>query len=253
MKNLKKNGWLLLTAFASGIAALLLRRRLYAVAVDGKGLLTSNHPLSIALWGVVLISAVLITVGVRKLDGSAVYEDNFSPSSAAEAGHCFMGACILLMVLSNEFALSGIIGTVWKVLGFLSAPAMVWAGICRRKGTKPFFGIHAAVCLFLLLYVISRYQGWSGNPQLQDYVFDLMAAVALILFSYHCAAFEAGMGKRRSQLITGLLAVVLCGGALAVGTGYTGLYVGGGVWAATNLCALTPPPKKEEVESHDPA
>lgn len=253
MKKLKKNGWLPLIAVVAGIAALLLRRQLYAVAVDQKGLLMAKHPLEIALWAVVLLSAVLIAVVVRKRDGSGVYEENFSRSGAAEAGHCLMAACLLLTVLSNEFPLSGTIGILWKGLGYLSAPAMVWAGICRRKGKQPFFLIHAAVCLFLLLYVVSRYQSWSGNPQLQDYVFDLLATVALILFSYHCAAFEAGIGKRRSQLITGLLAIVLCGGALAVPDGYSCLYFGGAVWAATNLCALTPPPKKEEVESHDPA
>ena len=48
-----------------------------------------------------------------------------------------------------------------------------------------------------------------------------------------------------------LLAVLLCAAALS-GTGTPGLYLGGLVWAFTDLCTLTPPPK-DEVTAHDPA
>lgn len=252
MKDLKKNGWLPLAALAFGIAALVLRRLLYTVAVDEKGLLTAHHPLELLLWAVVLAGVVLIVLSVRKLDGSAAYEDNFRPSNTAALGQFLMGYTVLMMVLLNDFPLEGAVGQVWKVLGFLSAPGLVWSGSCRMRGKKPFFGIHAVTCLFLLLHLVSRYQSWSGNPQLQDYLFDLLAAVALVLFSYHCAAFEAGIGKRRMQLTTGLLTLLLCGGALA-GTAYSGLYVSGALWAATDLCVLDPPPKKDEVDNHETA
>lgn len=252
MKNLKYSRSLL-TSAVFGLAALVLRRWLYAVAVDEKGLLIAGHPLTIALWTAVLAGAVLILARVRKEHGSVLYEDSFSPSLISCFSHCFMAAAILIMVLNYEFPLFGIIGTIWKVLGFLTAPAMVWAGLSRKKGMKPFFGIHAALCLFLLLHLVSRYQGWSGNPQLQDYVFELLASVMLVLFSYYCAAFEAGMGNRRMQLATGLLTVLLCGAALALRTDCTGLYLSGALWAAADLCVPVPPAKQEEVENHDPA
>jgi len=252
MKNMKKTAFLVPAVLLLAAAAWALRRELYAVAVDEKNLLVANHPLELALWAVVLAGTALIGLTVRKLDGSCVYEDNFQPSALAGLGHFLMAYAIGMMVLLNDFQGSDRIALIQRVLGIVAVPGLLWGGISRMRGKKPFFLIHGVLCLFLLLNIISRYQSWSGNPQLQDYVFELLAAVALILFSYHCAAFEAGIGKRRGLLAAGLLAVLLCGGALADAEN-PGLYAGGAVLAMTNLCRLDPPPKKVEVDSHDPA
>ncbi len=232
------------------VAAYFLRRRLYAVAVDEKGLLIAHHPLGLLLWAVILAGAVLILLTVRKLDGSRVYEDNFAPSNTAALGHFLMGCTALMMTLLSDFPLPDPVGTIWKALGLMTAAAMLWAGFCRTKGKKPFFGVHAALCLFLLLYLVSRYQLWSSNPQLQDYVFELLALVCLTLFSYHYAAFELGTGSRRMLLATGLLAVLLCGAA-NFRSQIPALYFSGLVWAAADLCRLDPPPKKDEVDAHE--
>ena len=233
-------------------AAYGLRRALYSVAVDGKNLLIPGHPLEIALWAVVLAGAAVIAGVVRKLDGSNVYADNFRASAPAALSYFLLAYVIGMMVLLNNFQGTDQIARLQRILGAIAVPGLVWGGVRRLRGKMPFFGIHVALCLFLLLYLISWYQSWSGNPQLQDYVFDLLAAVALILFSYQCAAFEAGIGRRRMQLALGMLSVLLCGGALA-GSENPGLYAAGLVWAAADLCILAPPPKKEEVEPHDPS
>lgn len=252
MTNLKKKSLLLPAVLVLSIGAYGLRRALYAAALDEKNLLTAGHPLEIALWAVILAGTALIAFTVRKLDGAQSYEDNFSPSSTAALGHFLMGCTTLLMALLYQLPLGETISLIWKILGIGCGPAMIWAGFCRMKGRKPFFAIHAALCLFLLLYLVSRYQGWSSNPQLQDYVFELLALVCLTLFSYYCAAFEAGTGNRRLQLLFGLLSVLLCGGA-NFRAQVPALYFSGLVWTAADLCRLDPPPKKDEVESHDPA
>ena len=252
MKNLKKHSLLPAAVLGLSLAAYCLRRGLYAAAVDEKGLLAANHPLEAALWAVILAGAALIVLSVRKLPGGNGYEDNFGPSRYAPIGCGFMAATVLLMTLNTDFSLPGPAGTVWRVLGFLSAPGLVWAGRCRRKGEKPFFGIHACLCLFLLLYLVSRYQSWSGNPQLQDYVFELLAAVSLTLFSYHCAAFEAGVGRRRTQLCFGLL-VILLWGAANFRAQVPALYFSGMLWALTDLCRLDLPSEKDKEDAHDPA
>lgn len=252
MKKFQKNSLLLPAVVVLSAAAWWLRRQLYAVAVDAKRLLVAGHPLEIALWAVVLAGAALVITAVSGKDGSQVYEDNFAASGPAALGHCLMGCTVLMMTLLHEVPMDGPVETLWKLLGYLSAPAMLWGGLCRLKGRKPFFGIHAGLCMYLLLYLISCYQLWSSNPQLQDYVFELLAAVALVLFSYQCAAFEAGIGSRRKQLATGLLAVLLCGAA-NFRAQVPALYAGGFVWALTDLCRLDPPPKQEEVENHDPS
>ena len=252
MKIRKNTAWLPIAVLALSAASYGLRKALYMTAVDAKNLLIAGHPLEIALWAVVLCGAGLIVAAVRKLDGSNVYEENFGPGIPGGIAYFLMAYVVGKLVLLNDFAGTDRIAGMLRVLGAVTAPGLVWGGVSRIRGKKPFFLIHGALSVFLLLYLISWYQLWSGNPQLQDYVFDLLAAAALLLFSYHCAAFEAEMGKRRMQLAAGLLAVLLCGGALA-GSVNPGLYAAGLVWALTDLCSLTPPPEKEEVETHDPA
>lgn len=249
MKEENKHGLLLIAVWALACGAAFLRRALYIHAVDAKGLLVRNHPLALLLWAVVVLGGALILLSVRKLDGSNVYERNFE--KCAPSGYVLLAAVIGWMVLMDRFSGMARFAQPLQVLGGLCVPALIWGGICRFRGRRPFFLIHGALTVFLLLLLISRYQAWSGNPQLQDYVFDLLALVALTLFSYQTTAFEADRGNRRLHLATGLLAVLLCGAALGR-TDMTGLCAAGMVWAAMDLCRLTPP-EKDEVDEHDPA
>ena len=249
MKEQNKYGLLWAAVWALACLAAFLRRGLYINAVDAKGLLLWFHPLELLLWAVVALGASLIILTVRKLDGSNVYEENFGKS--APVGYVLLAWVIGLMVLHNDFSGPAQVARLLRYVGMACVPALIWGAVSRVLGKKPFFLVHVVLTAFLLLHLVSRYQDWSGNPQLQDYVFDLLAMVALILFGYQSAAFEADMGNRRLQLGMGLLAVLLCGAALGR-TEMTGLYAAGMVWAATDLCRLTPPAKKE-VEPDDPA
>ena len=249
MKKLK-NMLLPFTAVVFSAAALYLRRQLYAVALDGKGLLLTGHPLETALWAVVLGGALLFILAASRLGGTNLYEDNFHPSLLAFCSNAFLSATVMTMALNHVLPLSEKVNLAWRVLGFLTAPGLLWVSICRSMGKKPFFGVHGALSVFLLLHLISRYQLWSGNPQLQDYVFELLAFVALILFSYHCTAFEADMGSRRMQLATGLLTILLCGAAIPY-SDFPNLYICGLIWAATDLCCPFLPPKEVEVDSDE--
>ena len=77
MKQTCKQNRLPIVTVVLGCCALILRRVLYAVAVDVKNLLPVNHPLEIVLWVLTAIAAAWIIASVWKLDGSAKYEDNF--------------------------------------------------------------------------------------------------------------------------------------------------------------------------------
>lgn len=247
MKNALKSKYLPFAVLGLGIAALLLRWLLYAVAVDDKNLLILGHPLEIVLWLVTVAAAALVIAVVRKLDGSNRYVDNFHASAAAAAGSCVMAAGILLTVLSLDAAKSTL-EMARNILGIVSAPGLVWAGIERYRGKRPFFLCYGVAAVFFALYMISHYQTWSGNPQLQDYVYSLLAASGLTLFAYHLSAFSVGSGKRRMQLALGLLCVFFCAAALPH-TEAPALYLTGGIWAFTNLCGLTPVPRREKKDA----
>lgn len=221
-----------------GSAAGVLRAALLLLGTDEKGLLIPGHPLDILVWVITAAAILGVAALVRKLDGSQQYDHNFAPSGAACLGCFALAAAIAVTTLTGLGGFAKL-DRIRDICGLLAIPAALWAGICRRKGTRPFFLFHAAVCLYLTLYAVSRYQSWSSLPQLQDYVFSVLASCLLPLFGYYQTAFDVDMGNRRMQLGTGLLAAFFCITALAGATDPV-LYLGGAIWTLTNLCSLNP-------------
>lgn len=238
-----------LPLLAAGLGALSLGLRwaLYAFAADSWGLLPVGHPLEILLWFLSAAALVGIAVAVNGCKGSNRYADNFGPSFPAAAGQILAAAGILLTVLGNDPQMPGLVGFAWKLLGWASVPCLAAAAFARARGKRPFFLLHITVCLFLVFHLIDHYRGWSGNPQLQDYLFALLGTMALALFAFYLAAFEVGSGKRRMLLGMGLAAVYLCLVNLAR-TPYPYLYLGCGAWAFTGLCAPVPRRRPKEGE-----
>lgn len=234
----------------AGNAAGLLRKALYAFALDHKGLLIPNHPLELILTVVSLLSLAAITAAVWKLDGSEKYEDNFSPSGKALAGHCLAAAGIALTVLLNHAPMPGPLGTAWDLLGLTAPVCLIAAGICRKRGKQPSFLLHLIPCLFLVSHIINHYQIWSGNPQLQDNIYTVFATMAMVLFSFYTTAFDVGMGRRRMHLGMGLAVVFLTLTSLS-NTDYLFFYVGCACWAGSDLCRLTPVPKIVEEDNEE--
>ena len=245
MKHFLKPTNLPVLAVGAGFLAQLLRRGLYALALDEKGLLRSGHPLEAALALLSLAVLAFLLLSVRKLDGSGAYEDNFFPSKQAKLGRLAAAAGIALTVLTAPVALEGNVGRLWMLLGALAPLCLGASALARGKGKQPHFLPDLAACLFLVLYLITQYRGWCSNPQLQDYVFALFGSVFLALFAFYTAAFSAGLPRRRMQLFTGLAAVYLLTAELAT-TAHSWLCLGGILWALTDLCTLEPRPKPEE-------
>lgn len=240
-----------LPALTIGLGGLgfLLRWLLYWVGEDEKGLLTRAHPMEVLLWILTAAAAVLIVAMVWKLDGSNRYADNFRSSVESAAGAFVLAIGIFVTLLGDGKALTGL-EKIRRLVGYLSVAALAAAGVSRFQGKRPLFVFHALVCAFFGIHMVSRYQVWSGDPQLQDHVFNLFACVSLTLFAFYQAAFDVGSGKRRMQLAMGLLAVFTCLTALA-NTEHWLLYLTGAVWAVTNLCSLTPVARRQREKGAD--
>lgn len=227
-----------LLAALLGLIALILRAGLFLLGHDEKGLLMPWHSLNLLCWAVTAGTLLICVLGVRKLNGSCRYSDNFSASLPAAIGAFALAGGIAVRVIGGWSAWT-LLELLRDVCGALSVPALVWVGLQRRQGKRPFFGFHAMACVYLTLYAISHYQTWCSRPQLQEYLFSMAGILLLVLFAYQQTAFDVGLGKRRMQLLTGLLAGFFCLAAVA-GLEDIPLYLGGAVWALTNLCSLTP-------------
>lgn len=249
MKNLLKPTNLPILTAGMGGLALVLRKLLYALAVDEKGLLPVNHPLEVVL-GILSFGALLyIAISCWRLGGSNRYRDNFRADPKAALGHAAAAAGIVLTLMTRPPMMANYLGDLWKVLGYIAPVCLLLAGFAQLQGRRPFFVLHLIPCLFLVFHIINHYQYWSGNPQFQDYVFTLFGSMALMFFAFYHVTFDVGSGNRRMHLGMGLAAVYLCMAELAQ-TLYPWLYMGGIIWVLTSLCTLKPVPKaKPKTES----
>lgn len=231
--------------FVLGLAALMLRRMLYRMAVDEKGLLVKMHPLSLVL--LVLTAAVLlmIYVTVRNQEESASFENGTPCGIPAALGHAVMAGSVLTTVLAGSLRAVGYLAIAWRWLGIAASLCLVLAGTDRLRGRRSSFLLHVVPCLFLVVHIVSHYQAWSGNPQMQDYVFALLGAMALMFFGFYTAAMEAGCGSRRMLLGMGLAAMYLCLAETA-NSAYPRLYLSGLVWVMTDLQSLGVPAAEKE-------
>ena len=217
---------------ALGVIALGLHLGMSLWATDNKGLLISWHPLVMLLAAVTVIACLAAVLPLRRKAGSNAYGDNFAPSAGAAIG-CFALAGGIIVTVVSGFGTWARLEQICNVLGILAVPTLVAAGLSRFSGKQPKVPVHGLICLYLMLHTVSHYQTWSSQPQWLNWLFPMAASVLLALFSYQQAAFDVNLGSRRTQQITGLLAVFFCIGAIARESSM--LYLGGAVWALTNL------------------
>ena len=227
-----------------GILTAALRLVQASFGTDHKGLLILWHPLDLLVWAVTAAAVILVVLTVRKLDGSNLYADNFGTGTPAAIGCTALmgGIAAVVSVAPNIFIR---LEVVRMYLGLLALPALLWIGVCRIRGKRPFFLFHGAVCLFLVIHTVSHYQSWCARPLMQSFLFPMAASIFLTLFAYYQTAFDVELGNRRMQLGVGLLGSFLCLAAAAGGEDRM-LYLGGAIWMLTNLVNLTSVPKKEE-------
>lgn len=219
----------------SSILGLFLQNTLYTTGIDETGLLITGHWAQSAVW--ILTAAVFagLLLLVRSLRCPEDSGNCFPASVAAGIGTSAAAAAVLLATL-QAWNLSDNLATVSSLLGLAAALCLAVIALCRFAVRKPFFLLHATVCVYFALRVICLYRFWSSDPQLQDYIFCLGAYVALMLFAYHHAAFDAGMGTHRPLWFWSMAAVYLC--CLSVPASQDNYLLILAVWAFSNTTCL---------------
>lgn len=234
MKYTAKNKLLVPLVLSAGLVGAFARFILYRFTPDAMGLLPKYHPLDLLCW--LLSAAVILCTGavILKLKDSKDFTRSF-PRKTGLLGPAVTAAAGLLVTLLQGLQLSTKLHLVWLLLGFLSVPGLIVIGCQRTKGNIPTSWAYSLLCLFYAVHLICCYQSWSGNPQIPDYSFQLLACVFLILAAYQRSAFSAALGSRRMHLICSLLAGYFCT-LCCVGCDFPWLYLTSGGFF---LCDLT--------------
>ena len=241
MKNKMFLRWLPVLTAGLGLVGLGLRQWLYAAALDEKELLVLWHPLAILLWAVTAGVVVMVPLCLRGTENLRGYHRNF-PHGLSSALGCF--ALALVMGLELLLSFRGVSPTE-RILGLAAAGGLILVGAERLQKKRPSPLAHGLVCVYFAVHLISQYRAWSGCPQLEDYIFPMLAGVGLMLFAYQQTAFDGGYGCRKVQLGTGMLTVYFCLVALSEDLF---LYGAGAAWVLSNLCCTRDEPAGNEQE-----
>lgn len=229
---MKQSKLLPLAALVMGLACQIGRWTLYRTAVDATGLLTAGTPLE---WGSYALS--ILAIGLFAAAAGKLGETEVSSSPIlAGLGQLIGGLGLGWTAVRYSGEMPGMLGNLWRILGIASALCLIWSTWCtfRRKNTP--FLLSLAPCLFWLTHLIDNYRGWSGQPQLQSYLFALLATMAMALFTYYTAAEVVGMGKPRLRVFAGLSAGYLCLAAMLPGPEKTQLlFFTSALWAISCL------------------
>lgn len=231
-----------LLVLLGGILGALLRYILYTTGIDDRGLLVSGHFAWILLWVVTLAVAALLIVQTLPLQQANKYRFNFPRSVLSACGYSLSA---IGLVVTAILALTGVENTltlICGILGFCAAAALSFLGYCRWKGIRPSILYSVVICVFLIVRLVYCYQIWSADPQLQDYIFPLLANIGAAIACYQSAVFTDGDGSRKmhtiSHLATGYCALVslpFCESPI--------LYAALAVWMFSDLCNLRPMPR----------
>lgn len=227
MRSANVTKYLLPLSAGLGAAGFCLRLAQGAVAVDSRGLLTRGHPLTVLLWLLVPLTALPVFLLTWK--GTP---EKTAPSPVVTAGY-LAGALGCIACIPNGDG-QGAAWMAWGCLAALAGLCLAYRARCSRLG-KPGGTVSALmVCLFFLFHLVVNYRGWSADPQVMNYLFDLLATICLMVFSYCDAAGTAGLGRPRVRLAAGAMAVTMCLTALA-NSQWPWLYLGGGLLAASGI------------------
>lgn len=223
MKNRK---WIPLLALLSGLVCAGLRWLLFRNHTDALGLLETGTLVETGIFLLTGLCLVLFALAARR--GWA------GENKLAAPGQMLGGLGIFLTALTHSGQMAGPVGTLWKILGLVAGICLIVQGVCVARKRPASFLLPLAVCVFFLLHLIDNYRGWSSQPQLQKYLFDLLGILSLTFFSYCDAARKVSLGKPKTRIFSGLCAVYFCLAAIPGTPEFTVLYALCALWALTD-------------------
>ena len=178
----------------------------------------------------------MIIIAFTLLLGKGSRHLHFAPTPLASVGFFVqaVGFGIAAWTLLSYTTLA--LRTATGILGILSALCAAVAGIYAIRGyrTHPLFFCPGS--LFFVCFLFCRYQQWSAEPQLQNYAFQLLASIFLMMTSFYRASLELSGGKLRGYVFCNQTSLFFC--CLSLTTSLWPFYLATGIWTVTDLISL---------------
>ena len=219
-----------------GVIAMLLRFWFLRTGIDDRGLLSTGHLGSILSYVLCFGLPVAFFVLLNKEEQSVC----FSATPLSAAGYFILtiglGVAAWKLISSTTLVLHLAAGA----FGIIGAICALVAGIYAIRGfkTHPLFFCPGA--LFFACFLFCRYQQWSGEPEMQRYVFQLLAAALSMITLYQRSAFSVNMATGKSYLLWSRAALLMCLAAIP-GSQLPVLWLATAVFFVLDGCEETAP------------
>ncbi|MBQ3528934.1 MAG: hypothetical protein IJA47_00400 [Oscillospiraceae bacterium] len=222
-------------AILAGVIGLALQSWLLSSA-GNRGLLPSPH---IATSVCLLLLAATLEVcllAVLKFPPTGEYAELFPRSPIAAAGTAI--AAIGMLISAFSMPATGILKLLTPITGILAGIALLVTAYYRFKGLQPNCLFHSAVAVFFIIRTMACCQSWGSEPQLQTYLFPLLAALLLLIASYYRAELDVMSKSSRWYIFFSQGALMCC---LSSGAHSQGLfYLSAALWLASDYFVLIP-------------
>ena len=222
----------------AGALGLYLQMWLFATGVDKAGLLLKSHPSNTLLFVLTAIVMAVIVLYLSTVRDIPAYKYLFPQSIPAAVGCMVAAAGVVASVISELIQNQDTISVIACILGALTALSLVSTGICRQKRKRPNYYLHFAITAYLMIHVVSQYRSWSSEPQLQNYIFQLLASVFLMLCCYYRTLLDNGVNNRRRYVFFNYCALFFC--CLSLVSDQWLFYASMGIWMFSEQCSLAP-------------
>jgi hypothetical protein len=233
MKSFSKQHLFPWLSLFTGAIGLILRYWLFST-MDHRGLLPKYHISSILTFLLFALTLGLLIYVLKTTAPSTAYRQLFPPSPVA-AGGILVSA---IAFLHDAFTVQGTstLQLLLPTTGIVGALALMIIAYYRLVGQRPNCLLHGAAILFLIFRTLICCQNWGSQPQLQLYLFPLLASVCLLLAFYFRAEADAIMGDYRRYVFFAQTALFCC--CLSLPGEDWLFYLSAGIWVATDFCLL---------------
>lgn len=218
MKFLSKLPFVTALCTGLGLLCLCIRQWMFRTGVDDKGLLIIGHPGLLISWALLAVTVAVLFLSLRERQ---VFRFSSTPLSITGTVFFTIGYGYASWQLLSSRA--QVLSLVAGILGILSCLCALLAIIlhCSKRHVHPF--VYCPAVLFFLFFLVCRYQQWSGEPELQRYLFQTLCVIFLMLSAYHRAALAADRKGARIYLLFSRAAIFFCISAIP-GSQYGVLY-----------------------------
>ena len=226
-------------ALFTGVISLALQSWLFS-SVDSRGLLPDPH-----IAGIFSCFLLVATLGgcllvLRKASPTATYAAMFPRSPIAAAGTAI--AAIGMLISAFSLPASGILGLLTPIFGALAGGALLVTAYCRFQGLRPNCLLHSAVAVFFIIRTMACCQSWGAEPQLQLYLFPLLASLFLLIAAYYRAELDITEKNTLRYVFFSQGALMCCLSSASHSQGL--FYLSAALWLAADFFVL--PPAQQE-------